>query len=97
MNLETKISPELWNAVQESYESENFAHAIKDAMAFVTEVLRDKSGLDGDGVSLVGQALGFGQNKQPRIRVNKLRLSGISRGRATYRGAPLIRQTDDSL
>jgi len=72
MNIETKIKPELWEAVVSSYQAENYTHAIRDAMSVVTEVLRDKSGLDGDGRPLVGQALGFGKGKQPKIKVNKL-------------------------
>lgn len=72
MNLETQITPELWTAIASSYESENYSHAIKDAMSMITEMLRDKSGLDGDGVKLVGQALGFGKGKQPKIKINKL-------------------------
>ncbi len=72
MNLETRIKPDLWAAIEHSYSSGNYTHAIKDAMSVVTEVLRDKSGLDGDGDKLVGQALGFSEGKQPRIKINKL-------------------------
>jgi uncharacterized protein (TIGR02391 family) len=72
MDLETRIKPELWAAIAHSYETRNHTHAIRDAMAVVTEVLRDKSGLDGDGDKLVGAALGFSQGKPPRIKINKL-------------------------
>jgi uncharacterized protein (TIGR02391 family) len=72
MNLETQIRPDLWSAIEHSYSSENYTHAIRDAMSVVTGVLRDKSGLDGDGDKLVGQALGFSENKQPRIKINRL-------------------------
>lgn len=72
MNLETQIRPELWAAIANSYQTENYTHAIKDAMAFVTDALRDKTGLDGDGQELVGKALGFSVGKPPRIQVNKL-------------------------
>ena len=41
-------------------------------MSLVTDVLRDKSGLDGDGDSLVTQALGFSPQRQPKIKANKL-------------------------
>jgi len=71
MNLETQIKPELWSAISDSYKSENYTHAIKDAMSLITEILRDKSGLDGDGDKLVGQALGFSEGKEPRIKINK--------------------------
>lgn len=72
MSLETRIKPELWSAVAHSYDTGNYTHAIRDAMTVVTEVLRDKSGLDGDGDKLVGAALGFSQGKPPRIKINRL-------------------------
>jgi uncharacterized protein (TIGR02391 family) len=72
MNLESSINPELWKAIEASYESENYSHAIEDAMAFVTETLRDKSGIDGDGKQLVGKTLGFSPGKPPKIQLNKL-------------------------
>lgn len=72
MKLEAHIKPELWSAIAHSYESENYTHAIRDAMLVITEVLRDKSGLDGDGINLVGGALGFGSENQPRVKINKL-------------------------
>ncbi len=72
MNIEKYIKPEIWKYISQSYESENYSDAIKDAMAVITELLRDKTGLDGDGRKLVGKALGFDKNKQPRIRINKL-------------------------
>lgn len=58
--------------MRSSYEAEHYTNAIRDAMVYVTEVLRDKSGLDGDGRNLVGRALGFGKGQKPKIKVNKL-------------------------
>ncbi len=72
MNIETYIKSDLWSAIEHSYASGNYSHAIKDAMAFVTEILRDKSGLDDDGDKLVSQALGFSSANPPRIMINKL-------------------------
>lgn len=69
MNLQTHISPELWLAISRSYEAENYCHAILDAMQRMTDMLREKSGASGDGVKLVGQALG---GDSPRLRINKL-------------------------
>jgi uncharacterized protein (TIGR02391 family) len=71
MSLKSNIKPELWLAIESSYTSSNYSHAIRDAMSFVTNVLRDKSGLDGDGDALVGRALGFKQNKRPRLMINR--------------------------
>jgi len=72
MGLEASIKSELWAAVERSYLSENYSHAIKDAMSFVTDIIRDKSGLDGDGDSLVGQALGFDNSNKPKLMINSL-------------------------
>jgi len=69
MNLSTLIDPRLWSAIQNSYESRNFSSAILDAHLFLGEMLRQKTGLEGDGVALAGQALG---GKNPRLRINKM-------------------------
>lgn len=69
MNLKNDIEIELWNMIQKNYENESYSSAILDAMHFLTETIRNKTGLEGDGTSLVGQALG-GDN--PKIQLNKL-------------------------
>lgn len=69
MNLQTHIKNELWLSIQSTYEAGNYSHAIVDAMHYLSNVLRDKTGVDGDGKSLVGQALG---GDSPRLRINKL-------------------------
>lgn len=69
MNLQTLIKPQLWLAISNTYEAANYSHAILDAMHYLSEVLREKSGLDGDGHALVGAALG---GQSPILRVNKL-------------------------
>jgi uncharacterized protein (TIGR02391 family) len=69
MNLRTQISDRLWEAIASAYESGNYAHAVLESVHVITEVLREKSGLDGDGNTLVGSALG-GDN--PRVRLNSL-------------------------
>jgi len=69
MNLRTQISDRLWEAIASAYEAGNYAHAVLEAVHVITEVLREKSGLDGDGNQLVGQALG---GDSPKIRLNSL-------------------------
>ena len=69
MNLETNIRESLWAAIQTNYENHNYTGAILDAMHFLSNLLRDKTGLEDDGVSLVGQALG---GRNPKLKVNKL-------------------------
>ena len=72
MDIPTQVSPELWFAISNSYQTGNYTNAVKDAIGFLTEVIRDKSGLTIDGVELVGSALGTGGGKPPRIKINKL-------------------------
>lgn len=69
MNLEATIDNRLWAAVQATYEAGNYTGAILDAIYFLSDLLRNKSGLDSDGNSLVGAALG-GSN--PIIKINSL-------------------------
>jgi len=69
MDLRSQIEPKLWQAIQSTYETGNYTPAILDAMHFLSNVLRDKTGADGDGVALVGQTLG---GDAPRLRINKL-------------------------
>ena len=69
MNLKTHISQQLWLAISNTYESENYSHAILDAAHYLSDVLREKTGVDGDGQSLVGKALG---GQAPILRINKL-------------------------
>lgn len=69
MTIRNEIDTDLWEAIQKNYESENYTGAILDAIFKLTDVIRNKTGLEGDGASLIGQAFG-GDN--PRIKLNKL-------------------------
>lgn len=69
MNLQTEIRPELWEAVSKPYESKIYTNAILGAIHYLSNALRERVNLDGDGVSLVGRALG-GNN--PHLCINKL-------------------------
>jgi len=69
MNLETVIDSSLWIEIRQNYEAARYTDAIKDAIFFLTELIREKSNLEADGVALVGQAFG-GAN--PKIKVTKL-------------------------
>jgi uncharacterized protein (TIGR02391 family) len=70
MNLETKLDPRLWDAIRETYETRNFTSAILDAMHFLSDLLRERTGLESDGAALVGEA--FGGNS-PKLKVKSLR------------------------
>lgn len=69
MNLETKLDPRVWEAVRETYQARNFTSAILDAMHFLSDLLRERTGLESDGVPLVGEAFG---GSSPKLKVNAL-------------------------
>ncbi|MBU9263056.1 TIGR02391 family protein [Burkholderia multivorans] len=69
MNLQTHIPAALWDAIRVAYEAENYSHAVLDATHFISNLLRERAGVDGDGSALIGQALG-GEN--PKLRLNAL-------------------------
>lgn len=69
MNLETRLPAELWDAVRMNYEKSNFTGAILDSFYYLSDLLRKKSGAEGDGAALIGQALG---GATPKIKLNRL-------------------------
>lgn len=69
MNLQTTIGEELWASVASAYDGDQFTHAILEALHHLSNVLRDRAGVDGDGAALVGQAL---SGDQPRLKLNSL-------------------------
>jgi len=68
VNLEAQISKRLWSEIQSNYESRDYSGAILDSVYFLSELIRQRTGLEADGVSLVGQAFG---GKNPKLKVNK--------------------------
>ncbi|WHY98841.1 TIGR02391 family protein [Peribacillus simplex] len=69
MDLKISIEQDLWEAIKKNYENESYSSAILDAMHLLTETIRNKTGLEGDGSSLIGQAFG-GEN--PKLQLNNL-------------------------
>ena len=68
MNLKSEIRPDLWSAIEKAYESGLFKNAILNGFHFLSDILRERANVDGDGANLVGQALG---GETPRLKVNK--------------------------
>jgi len=68
LDLKTNIDQELWKIIEKNYCNEIYSSSILDAMHYLTETIRNKTGLESDGVSLIGQAFG-GDN--PKIQINK--------------------------
>ena len=69
LNLEPRLDARLWRSVESSCQSGNFSAAILDSIHFLGELIREKSGLEGDGVALVGQAFG---GKNPKLKLSRL-------------------------
>lgn len=68
-NLKLIVEERLWNAVKKNYTSDNYTNSILDAIQFIGDIIREKSGLNSDGNQLIGSALG-GEN--PKIKLNNL-------------------------
>ena len=69
MKIEDRIRDDLWKAIQAHYERTDYTEAVRDAVFHMSEVLREKGGIeDKDGTKLVETAL-LGNN--PAILVNK--------------------------
>ena len=69
MEIETRIREDLWKAIQAHYERNDYTEAVRDAVFHMSEVLREKGGIeDKDGTKLVETAL-LGSN--PAILLNK--------------------------
>lgn len=69
MEIEKRLRPDLWKAIQAHYERDDFTEAVRDAVFHVSELLREKSGLeDKDGSKLIDAAL-MGNN--PAIVISK--------------------------
>lgn len=69
MKLNIKLRENLWKAIQAHYERNDYTEAVRDAVFHMSEVLREKGGIeDKDGSKLVDVAL-LGNN--PAILVNK--------------------------
>ena len=69
MNLETFVDKALWGAIESSYNDKNYTFAILDTFHFIGNLIREKTGLESDGVELMGQAFG---GDSPKLKVNKL-------------------------
>ena len=69
MQVNIKIREDLWKAIQAHYERNDYTEAVRDAVFHMSEVLREKGGIeDKDGTKLVEVAL-LGSN--PAILVSK--------------------------
>jgi uncharacterized protein (TIGR02391 family) len=69
MVIKDLVSLEIYEAVRTKYESGLYSDAIIEAIKALTNLIREKGNVDGDGASLIGQA--FGGNS-PKIKLNRM-------------------------
>ena len=63
------VSEQLWNEIQTQYENGDYTGVIRTAFIFLTNIIRDKSGLESDGADLINNAFSI---KKPLIKINNL-------------------------
>ena len=69
MLLQNEISEKLWDTIQARYQNGDYTGTIRDAFVYLSNIIRDKSDLNGDGVDLINKA--FSENN-PKIKINRL-------------------------
>ena len=70
MNIQIELSEQLSKAIYANYEKANYTGAILDSIFLMSDVLRDRTGCQSDGVPLVGEAL---SGSAPKLRLTPLR------------------------
>lgn len=68
MNLQTQVDERIWEAIKGDYLAKQYTNAILDTIYFLSDLIREKTGLSTDGQTLVGQAFG---GRSPKLKVNK--------------------------
>jgi uncharacterized protein (TIGR02391 family) len=69
MVIQSEISEELWIIIQAHYQNGDYTSSIRDAFIYLSNIIRDKSDLSGDGTDLVNKAF---SESNPKIKINKL-------------------------
>jgi len=71
MNIQIELSEQLSKAIYANYEKANYTGAILDSIFLLSDVLRDRTGCQSDGVPLVGEVLG---GSDPKLKLTPLRI-----------------------
>lgn len=69
-NLAELIDERLWEEIKRNYLNEQYSNSVLDGIQFLSDLIREMSGEDGDGYNLMGRVF---NTKNPKIKVNKLR------------------------
>jgi uncharacterized protein (TIGR02391 family) len=69
MDISKQLQEELWESIKKSYLSEDYTTAILTSIAYLRDIIREKSNLELDGIDLINQAF---SEKKPKIAVSKM-------------------------
>ena len=69
MDISKQLQEELWESIKQSYSSEDYTTSILNSIAYLRDMIREKSDLELDGVDLINQAF---SDKHPKIVVSKM-------------------------
>jgi len=69
MDISKQLQEELWESIKKSYLSEDYTTAILNTIAYLRDIIREKSNLELDGVDLINQAF---NDKNPKISVSNM-------------------------
>ena len=70
MNLASEIDEQLYDEISSNYEKGDYTGAIIDSILYLNSIIRDRTSLQSDGVSLIGSA--FGGNS-PKLKITQMR------------------------
>lgn len=51
MNLQTQVDERIWEAIKSNYLAKQYTNAILDTVYFLSNLIREKTGLSTDGLS----------------------------------------------
>lgn len=69
MDLSSSVDERLWLSVRAAYESGNYSGAVLEATYYLSDLIRNKSGLDTDGAQLINDTFA---GASPIVRINSL-------------------------
>lgn len=69
MDLNDIVSEDIYSVIKNKYDNQLYSDAILESIKYLTNIIREKSKLDGDGAGLIGQAFG---GQSPKIKINKM-------------------------
>ena len=69
MDISKQLQEELWESIKKSYLSEDYTTAILNAIAYLRDIIREKSNLELDGADLINQAF---SGEHPKISVSNM-------------------------